>query len=923
MVVQCNPWSRPSPRSCARYMQLHIIFVRSLFFLSYINVLTTVVAATSQSSTIHRLRALVFPTGGWCPPKPNSLVTAKLKAATINFNLGNVASQQSRRLFFSQHLSYYGYGYSTSVRANCPAAVFITFASVRDKNQRHQNIHEPTLHLDKRKRGAFTTMVENIDNNDVIVARNISSILLNSVQSIDSTTNEALDITKSIQDATQLLHNLQSRANSLCVKESAFINNVGPSRNENSNNRQIAPLQLLSDKAISTVEALRLLVHYVNQSPQKGKRSRKGSKQSSGRAWSALESVVTASLGFDSLTVLDSNGSNSELSITLAVLALGLALAINSTVHPAITKMIASAVLPSDEVHRGKNYQKLVGSMTGPARIPVHVMARSAILGLLRLSVDTSVRCSDNKTGTVDMQIVAKLESGFCVGSVGRSLNDGKCDAELSKAAADVVDSVLKIGMDADVKCSIGDGESIIISKDIFAPMLSIIANLRPWSYVDVEKLARIAAEMDLWYSAEILMDAVIDTGELLDQNPTMTKCGEAISLTPASAHDSTAQRTAQTIVDIAFDHRLYRRADVLATKYYSYVGPERYAEARFLHACDTIEKVIKKRQVQIIEKQVERVDEVIMKVNRDVALADNLKTTRFQGEDIAIETMSDHIREFSLRRLRASNMHTTAARLAKLWGVSYCDDPIKLMQELEKRKLMYLQWNDDCCPGGSCRNYKTGSLPLPELISTPSDLLGQFAILQNETGAIGFDCEWHDSINHVALLQLSTTTNSLLLDIPALTMTKEGCDALRYTVGTLFTRSYGRPVVGFSCKDDIKRLRASPCVPSSTHWFPLKDHELNVRDLRHMVAEISPSLGDGRGLMNFGLSRMCEIFLGKQLDKAEQCSDWLIRPLSPEQIEYAALDAWACAAIHSKIVQRMAVDSAPQLSLSECKSEM
>lgn len=761
-------------------------------------------------------------------------------------------------------------------------------------------------------------MVQNGDN-QLLVAHNITSILLTSVQSLGST-NEVHD-QKSLllRDATQLVHNLKYRANSFCVKELTSNTDVliqSIEENSDDDNQHFAQLQLLSDCAISAVESLRDLVHYVNTSPTKGKKSRQGSKQSSGRAWKALETVVSSSLGFNELNVLDTNGNIdveiSELSITLAVLALGIALSINST-DPAITRMIASAVLPSDEIHRGKRYQKFVSSKTGAARIHVHSMARSATLILLRLAIDTSIRSSNNKSGTVDMQIVAKIESGFCVGCIGRSLNDGKQDAELAVAVAGIVDNVLKLGKNGDENYSNGDGDEPIISKDVFAPTLSIIANSRPWEYVEVEKLARIAAEMDLWYAAEKLCDAVMETGDTLQA----TLDGLALAL----PHLPAAQLTAQTILDIAFDRRLYRRADGLATKYYSFVGPERYAEARFLHACDTIEKLIKKRQAQIIDRQVELVDEVVAKVSTDLASVESTKTSRFQGEDIAIETMGDHIREFSLRGLRASNMHTTAERLAKLWRMTYSHDPIQMRQELERRKMMYLQWNDDGCPGSSCRNYKSGSLSLPQLISSPSDLLEQFAILQSGTETIGFDCEWHDSINFVALLQLSTTTNSWLLDIPALTMTKEGCDALRCTVGALFSRSNRRLVVGFSCKDDIRRLRASPCVSTSTHWFPQKDYELNVRDLRHMVAEISPRLDNGRGLQNFGLSRLCEVFLGKQLDKAEQCSDWLIRPLSPEQIEYAALDAWACAAIQSKIqiMDAFSGDSVQQVALSEC----
>jgi hypothetical protein len=73
--------------------------------------------------------------------------------------------------------------------------------------------------------------------------------------------------------------------------------------------------------------------------------------------------------------------------------------------------------------------------------------------------------------------------------------------------------------------------------------------------------------------------------------------------------------------------------------------------------------------------------------------------------------------------------------------------------------------------------------------------------------------------------------------------------------VGKLFSRStenYSQQqeqerVIGFSCKDDIKRLRASPCVPSTAdHWFP-QQQTLCVEDLRNVIAEMNP-LGGGIG---------------------------------------------------------------------------
>ena len=158
-------------------------------------------------------------------------------------------------------------------------------------------------------------------------------------------------------------------------------------------------------------------------------------------------------------------------------------------------------------------------------------------------------------------------------------------------------------------------------------------------------------------------------------------------------SQDSIAHLAAGAIIDTALDYRLYRRADVFASKYYSFGGPERYAEARFLHACDTVTKCVKKRHFQVIDKQIERVDEMVARVSKDLKLtppsADNGSGRgQFHGDDIPIETMSDHIRDFSLRRLRASNMHAAAKRLARVWGLQYSHDPLQLANELEERRL-------------------------------------------------------------------------------------------------------------------------------------------------------------------------------------------------------------------------------------------
>ena len=49
---------------------------------------------------------------------------------------------------------------------------------------------------------------------------------------------------------------------------------------------------------------------------------------------------------------------------------------------------------------------------------------------------------------------------------------------------------------------------------------------------------------------------------------------------------------------------------------------------------------------------------------------------------------------------------------------------------------------------------------------------------------------------------------------------------------------------------------------------------------------------GEKRQWNTPGLGLVCATWLGRRLDKQEQCSDWDRRPLSASQVAYAAADA-------------------------------
>lgn len=118
----------------------------------------------------------------------------------------------------------------------------------------------------------------------------------------------------------------------------------------------------------------------------------------------------------------------------------------------------------------------------------------------------------------------------------------------------------------------------------------------------------------------------------------------------------------------------------------------------------------------------------------------------------------------------------------------------------------------------------------------------------------VGLDAEWESSSTEgVALVQLAVGNTVYLLD---------------YTK-TIFdlTCLASTTVVGFGIDEDIKRIRETAPIRIGS-----------VIDLKRHPSQ--------------SLSSLARDTLGAPLDKSMQCSDWETRPMTPEMIQYAALDA-------------------------------
>lgn len=85
---------------------------------------------------------------------------------------------------------------------------------------------------------------------------------------------------------------------------------------------------------------------------------------------------------------------------------------------------------------------------------------------------------------------------------------------------------------------------------------------------------------------------------------------------------------------------------------------------------------------------------------------------------------------------------------------------------------------------------------------------------------------------------------------------------------------------------------RLADSYPAAAHHLRLKWHGI---DLVHLASKV--------GCPGDSLGALCRGVLGRSLDKSHQCSNWARRPLSEDQLRYAALDAWALLPLLSRML--------------------
>ncbi|XP_060697193.1 exonuclease mut-7 homolog isoform X2 [Hemiscyllium ocellatum] len=314
----------------------------------------------------------------------------------------------------------------------------------------------------------------------------------------------------------------------------------------------------------------------------------------------------------------------------------------------------------------------------------------------------------------------------------------------------------------------------------------------------------------------------------------------------------------------------------------------------------------------------------------RQVATIKYLLYKRFIERSMSEENWSEHIEavvgykpQLRLQFLTLLERHTDMDTVAS-WALRLCVPreklPYYIAERLEKVKAMGLE---NRCVEESPEEIENKrkfyyQLPIPTECIHFLDHLDQLkhcaARVLQAGGVVGIDMEWRPTFgmltrSRVSLIQIATKNCVYLLDLPQLVNQSESESRraeLTYFIQTLFT-DQTITKLGYATTGDLRTL--------STAYPMLKDvvqHTAGVLDLLNVHRELQKvpnrrrdrnrSVGvlvsedgvdSGNSHVEKGLSLLVQCVLGKSLDKTEQLSNWERRPLRPQQIIYAASDAY------------------------------
>jgi len=231
--------------------------------------------------------------------------------------------------------------------------------------------------------------------------------------------------------------------------------------------------------------------------------------------------------------------------------------------------------------------------------------------------------------------------------------------------------------------------------------------------------------------------------------------------------------------------------------------------------------------------------------------------------------------------------------------------------------------------------------LPLPLdrifLIDNARSLRDCTRVLSVPGTVVGFDTEWRPTMcragtdERLAIIQLSTWSEVFVLDMIALTDNVKDSEIQQFA-----ENFFANPQVlklGYGVDSDFRYLVSScPLFEDAVTRLarfvdlcPLSKQILQIPSVRQKLGSRLRSVSARERACieeERGLSELVFLCLGMPLDKTYQISDWERRPLSEDQLTYAALDAYCLLEVYEVLKEwvaesRLRVNMEPALILS------
>ncbi|XP_072908201.1 exonuclease mut-7 homolog isoform X2 [Hemitrygon akajei] len=192
--------------------------------------------------------------------------------------------------------------------------------------------------------------------------------------------------------------------------------------------------------------------------------------------------------------------------------------------------------------------------------------------------------------------------------------------------------------------------------------------------------------------------------------------------------------------------------------------------------------------------------------------------------------------------------------------------------------------------------------------------------------GVVGIDMEWRPTFlawskARVSILQIALKNCVYLLDLPQLAKESESLGReheLEQFIHSLFS-SRTITKLGYALSGDLHGLCTSypilkDVVQTTVGILDLLNvhkelqrvpvHRKDCKGAENMLAPVKNRLDSDCGQQQKGLSLLVQYVLGKPLDKTQQLSNWEKRPLSRQQIIYAATDAYCLLDLYDALYQ-------------------